>query len=309
MLEDTIVPEPGTAKKFLKSSSEVNRNQTATVADCQPAGVHLECETSRRVVVGPGLCQGETVAQFLAAGEDARHDPEEIEAVSRLLSSGPPEAVLWWGIERYGDGLALCTSFQAEGMVLLDMAWNLDPTVRVFTIDTGRLPPETYDLIDEVRERYGAIVDVYSPDAIEVGRFVTREGVNPFYRSLPLRLRCCDLRKTKPLERALEGLDCWVTGLRRDQSTTRSDVRTVELDRRHPGLIKLNPLATWNEDQVWEYVRRHDIPYNRLYDQGYRSIGCAPCTRPCAPGEDARAGRWWWEEDMPKECGLHWSPR
>jgi phosphoadenylyl-sulfate reductase (thioredoxin) len=117
------------------------------------------------------------------------------------------------------------------------------------------------------------------------------------------------VRKTRPLERALADLDCWVAGLRRDQSTTRSDVQPVELDRRHPGLVKLNPLASWTEAEVWEYIRRHDVPYNRLYDQGYRSIGCAPCTRACAPGEDARAGRWWWEHDTPKECGLHWGPR
>jgi thioredoxin-dependent adenylylsulfate APS reductase len=241
--------------------------------------------------------------------ESSRPDELEIVQAGQRLATAAPQEILRWGIDRFGPGLAICTSFQAEGMVLLDMAWTIDPAIRVFTVDTGRLPAATYDLIDAVRERYGIQVEVHYPDADEVSGFVTREGINAFYRSIPLRLRCCDLRKIRPLDRALTDLDAWVTGLRRDQSATRSLSQTVEMDRRRPGLVKLDPLARWHASEVWEYTRRHDMPYNRLYDQSYRSIGCAPCTRPCASDEDERAGRWWWEEEMPKECGIHWRPR
>ena len=243
------------------------------------------------------------------SADDGLPIEDEVRVVSRTLATASPDEVLRWGIQRFGSALALCTSFQAEGMVLLDMAVRLDRDVRVFTIDTGRLPEETYALMERVRERYGIAVGVYYPDGEEVSRYVSREGVNAFYRSAPLRLRCCDLRKTRPLQRALSGLEAWVTGLRRDQAETRTEIPTVQIDPRRPGLVKLNPLARWHERDVWEYIRRHEVPYNTLYDRGFRSIGCAPCTRACAPGEDARAGRWWWEENVPKECGIHWGPR
>jgi thioredoxin-dependent adenylylsulfate APS reductase len=229
----------------------------------------------------------------------------EIAAAARALEEQSPQAILRWGMQRFGARLALCTSFQADGMVLLDMAWRIDPAVRVFTIDTGRLPAETYALIDQVRERYGIAIEVYSPDAGQLAAFVGAEGVNPFYRSAALRLRCCAIRKVNPLKRVLGDLDAWVTGLRRDQSLNRRDVQVVELDREHPGLVKLNPVASWSDDEVWDYIRAHDVPVNALYGQGYTSIGCAPCTRAIAPGEDARAGRWWWEQDTLKECGMH----
>jgi thioredoxin-dependent adenylylsulfate APS reductase len=234
----------------------------------------------------------------------AQHD---VARAAAELESATPQDILWWGIKRFGARLALCTSLQADGMALLDMAVRIAPRVRVFTIDSGRLPAETYDLIDRVRERYGSAIEVYAPDAAELGAFVSAEGVNPFYRSTALRLECCRIRKVNPLERVLRDLDAWVTGLRRDQSANRADTRVVEVDEQHGGIVKLNPLAAWSEAQVWDYIRANDVPYNALYDQGYTSIGCAPCTRAIQPGEDPRAGRWWWETDTLKECGMHCS--
>jgi len=234
-------------------------------------------------------------------------DEQDVAALAAELDGVDPPNVLRWGITRFGRRLALCTSLQADGMAILDMAWRIDPSVRVFTIDTGRMPAETHALIDQVRDRYGIALEVYSPDAGELEAFVRREGVNAFYRGVDLRLDCCEIRKVNPLNRVLRGLDAWVTGLRRDQAATRSAVRAVELDHGHGGLLKLNPLAEWTDADVWRYIRAHDVPYNALYDQGYTSIGCAPCTRPTSAGEDPRAGRWWWEQDAVKECGIHFS--
>ena len=217
----------------------------------------------------------------------------------------PPEALLAWAFERFGSRIALCTSFQAEGMVLLDMAWRVDPKVRVFTIDTGRLHQETYDLMDTVREKYGIAVEAYTPNADETEAMTRTHGVNLFYRSVPLRLTCCQVRKVRPLQRVLDGLDAWITGLRRETWASRADIRKIELDHDHGGIAKLSPLADWTHEEVWDYLRAKDVPYHALYDQGYTSIGCAPCTRKTAPGEDPRAGRWWWETNAPKECGMH----
>lgn len=222
------------------------------------------------------------------------------------LKAAPAEALVAWALERWGDRIALGTAFQAEGMVLLDMAWRLDRSVRVFTIDTGRLPSQTHDLIERVRERYDLVVEVYVPDARRVEELVHRGGPNLFYRSHEERLACCHVRKVEPLRRALAGLSAWITGRRRDQGATRGDIRRVAQDPLHPHVVKLSPLADWSEEEVWAYVTAHDVPYHPLYDRGYRSIGCAPCTRASRPGEAPRAGRWWWEgQDHPKECGLH----
>ncbi len=243
---------------------------------------------------------------YLTPARPAPRAPEAIAAAARDLAGAEPQEVLHWALATFPrERLALCTSFQVDGMALLDMAWRLDPQVRVFTIDTGRLPAETYALMDQVRERYGIAVEVYFPDAADVEPLVRAEGPNLFYRSVPLRLACCDVRKVRPMQRVLRGLDVWITGLRRDQYQTRAGVEVVEIDTAHGGLVKVNPLAHWTEVQVWNYVRDHDVPTHALYDQGYTSIGCAPCTRPVQPGESARAGRWWWEQDAPKECGMH----
>jgi phosphoadenosine phosphosulfate reductase len=216
-----------------------------------------------------------------------------------------PEDLLEWAFGRFHPYLAIVSSFQAESVVLIDMAYHINPEVRVITVDTGRLPQETYDLIDKIRQRYGIQVEALFPDAAEVEAMVRRHGMNLFYQSVPLRLLCCHIRKVLPLARALRGLDAWVTGLRREQWATRANIRKVEIDHDHGGIVKLNPLADWTHEDVWAYIREFDLPYNKLYDQGYTSIGCAPCCRPVQPGEDPRSGRWWWETNAPKECGMH----
>lgn len=216
-----------------------------------------------------------------------------------------PEDLLEWAFERFGDRLAIITSFQIDTLVLLDMAYQINPNVRVFTVDTGRLHQETYDLIDKVRDKYNIEVEVRYPEAAHLEQMVKRHGTNLFRHSIPLRLLCCHIRKVLPLNKALEELDAWITGLRRDQWATRSNIRKVDLDHDHGGIVKLNPLADWSHEDVWAYAKEYDVPTHPLYDQGYPSIGCIPCTRPVAPGEDSRAGRWWWETNAPKECGMH----
>jgi thioredoxin-dependent adenylylsulfate APS reductase len=230
------------------------------------------------------------------------------EAVPELSGAGP-EQVLAWALGTFSrDRIALCTSLQDEGMAILDMAWRIDPRVRVFTIDTGRLPAATLDLMEEVRGHYGIPLEVLFPDADEVSSMVTEHGINLFYGSPELRLSCCGVRKAHPLNRRLRTLDAWITGLRRDQSATRESSRAVEVDREHGGIAKINPLVDWTRGQVLDYIREHDVPRNALYSQGYTSIGCDPCTRAIEPGEDLRAGRWWWETGD-KECGIHYEMR
>jgi len=232
---------------------------------------------------------------------------QEVTQLAHAYETRSPQEVLQWILERFGTQAALCTSLQADGMAILDMAWRIDPKVRVFTIDTGRLPQETYALLDQVREKYNIEIEVYFPDATQVESIVRRHGTNLFYHSVQSRLLCCEARKVLPLQRVLSSLDAWVTGLRRDQSSTRAAVGKIELDNDHGGLVKVNPLASWSEEEVWNYIRTNKVPYHPFYDQGYTSIGCAPCTRPTEAGEDPRAGRWWWESGVAKECGMHCS--
>jgi phosphoadenosine phosphosulfate reductase len=198
----------------------------------------------------------------------------------------------------------VAAGFGAEGMVLIDLIARHALPIGIFTLDTGRLPEETLALIERTRERYGVTIDVYAPDTHALESFVGENGVNAFYRSVELRKGCCAIRKTEPLKRALAGKGAWITGLRRAQSASRQQVAIEEFDPVH-GLPKFNPLADWSSDDVWQYLRAHDVPYNALHDRGYPSIGCAPCTRAVQPGEDPRAGRWWWEASEHKECGLH----
>jgi thioredoxin-dependent adenylylsulfate APS reductase len=219
-----------------------------------------------------------------------------------------PLDVLRWTYERFRRPVVVA-SFQVESGVLIDMATRVSDRVEVLTLDTGRLPQETYDVIDRFRERYPSIrISVESPDPDALGDLADRHGANPFYRSVELRRLCCDVRKVQPLARALRGHDAWITGLRRDQGPTRAATPVLAEDAAHGGIAKVAPLASWSSEQVWEYVRSRGVPHHALYDRGYTSIGCAPCTRPTAPGEDERAGRWWWERDEAKECGLHWTP-
>jgi phosphoadenosine phosphosulfate reductase len=199
------------------------------------------------------------------------------------------------------------SSFGAEDMVLIDMIARNALRIRLFTLDTGRLPEETHTLIERTRERYALPVDIFTPDARLLQTFVRENGVNAFYRSTELRKSCCAVRKTEPLKRALVAKGAWITGLRRAQAVTRQNVPLEEFDAVH-GLPKFNPLAEWGDDDVWSYLRTHNVPYNALHDRGFPSIGCAPCTRAVKAGEDIRAGRWWWEAPEHKECGLHARP-
>lgn len=226
-------------------------------------------------------------------------------AGQRDFESASAFDILSWAIDTFGDSFAISTSFQSEGMAIMDMAASISPRVRVFTLDTGRLPAETYQMIETVRERYGISVEAVYPDAGEAGSMVTLHGPNLFYRDVPSRMLCCHLRKVRPLERKLRELKAWATGLRREQNESRADVPKID-SAAQP--VKINPLADWTQEQVSEYIRVHNVPVHPLYAQGYKSIGCAPCTRAVAPGEDERAGRWWWEQDAAKECGIHFSP-
>ncbi|HZO50483.1 MAG TPA: phosphoadenylyl-sulfate reductase [Gaiellaceae bacterium] len=234
------------------------------------------------------------------------YDELEVGELAVEFEGQEPCHVLAWALDTFADRVAISTALQDGDVALIDMAYRIDPSVRVFSIDTGRLPQESHDLIEALRERYpGLRLEVLSPDALQVERLVARHGPNLFRRSVEQRLLCCNVRKVQPLLRALDGLGAWVTGLRRDQWASRSDIRKVEIDHDHGGLLKLNPLAEWTEEEVWDYLREHEVPVHPLYAQGYTSIGCAPCTRPVAAGEPVRAGRWWWETDAPKECGMH----
>jgi thioredoxin-dependent adenylylsulfate APS reductase len=217
------------------------------------------------------------------------------------------EELLTWALETFHPRLAISAAGGVDGLALVDMAWRIQPDVRVFTLDTGRLPPETYALFEEVRERYGIDVEFEVPDGNEVAKLSTTYGPNLMYRSVDLRLACCNVRKVEPLKRKLATLDAWIAGLRREQWVSRRNIAKVELDREHGNIVKLNPLADWSLDRVWDYVRTNEVPYHELFDHGYTSIGCAPCTRAVLPGEPERAGRWWWEEDTDKECGIHCS--
>lgn len=214
------------------------------------------------------------------------------------------EGLLAYAVRRFGDRVALASSLGAEDQVLTDMLARVTPRPHIFTLDTGRLPPQTYDLIDATRKRYGIQIEVLFPDRADIEELVSEGGVNLFYESVAGRKACCHARKVLPLRRKLAELDAWITGLRREQSPTRQGVAAVEWDEGN-GLIKINPLADWSAEQVWEHIRAHNVPYNALHDRGYPSIGCAPCTRAVAPGQDIRSGRWWWEEPEHRECGLH----
>ncbi|HET8808350.1 MAG TPA: phosphoadenylyl-sulfate reductase [Methylophaga sp.] len=198
----------------------------------------------------------------------------------------------------------LATSYGAEDMVLTDLICKYAPDIEIFTLDTGRLPEETYELMQIVKNHYQRDVQVFYPDTVSIENFVTQNGPNAFYDSVELRKTCCGIRKVEPLQRALANKKAWLTGMRRSQSVTRNELPVSEWDDAHK-LQKFSPLTDWSNGEVWKYIRAFDVPYNKLHDEGYASIGCAPCTRAITPGEDIRAGRWWWENPENKECGLH----
>jgi thioredoxin-dependent adenylylsulfate APS reductase len=230
---------------------------------------------------------------------------EEVQDWAGKLEKEQPEGVLRWALDRFHPRIALSNSLQIEDMVVLDIAWRIEPNVRVFTLDTGRLHQETYDMMDRVRDRYGIPLEVLFPDSAEVEAMVRAKGLNLFYESVENRHECCGVRKVNPLRKFLSGLDAWVTGLRRDQWGTRSNIAKVEVDAANGGIIKLNPIADWTWEQLEEYTRAHNVPRHQLYSKSFTSIGCLPCTRATKPGENPRAGRWWWETAEQKECGLH----
>lgn len=229
---------------------------------------------------------------------------EEIEMLNSRFEKRAPEEVLSYFLDRFGNRIALSSSLSIEDQALTDMVLRIDSHVRIFTLDTGRLFPETYQLIDRTNERYKIKMEVFCPQAEALQRFVHEQGINPFYESIEKRHACCQVRKLEPLSRAFQGLDAWICGLRQSQSITRNHMKMVEWDERH-ALLKVNPLIQWTEEQVWEYIKTNQVPYNKLHNQGYPSIGCEPCTRAVKPGEDIRSGRWWWESPDHRECGLH----
>lgn len=230
------------------------------------------------------------------------------------MSGSSANSVLVAALEKRLTGIArefhpsvLASSLSAEDMVITDAIARLRLPIGVFMIDTGRLHRDTLELLETIRGRYDLEVKVYRPDTEALAEYVATHGRDAFYREPALRKQCCEIRKVEPLERALKGKRAWLTGQRREQAATRTALAEREHDAAR-GIEKFNPLAAWREGEVWAYLREYEVPYNRLYDQGYRSIGCAPCTRPVLPVEDIRAGRWWWEAPQSRECGLHVAP-
>lgn len=215
-----------------------------------------------------------------------------------------PEEILAFVLDSHPGKTVFSTSLGAEDQVITHMLCSLSKEPPIFTLDTGRLFYETYDLIHKTNARYGIGIRVMFPDRARVEDMVHSRGINLFYDSVENRKLCCHIRKIEPLERALSGQEIWITGLRKEQSPTRQDIGFAQWDV-STGVIKVNPLLQWSEEQVWEYIHAHDVPYNPLHDKGYPSLGCQPCTRAVMPGEDVRAGRWWWEQPETKECGLH----
>jgi phosphoadenosine phosphosulfate reductase len=228
--------------------------------------------------------------------------------VQSLLESWTAPDVLHWALQRFHPRLAFASSFGAEDVVVIDLLARQRPDARIVTLDTGRLHEETYDVMERVRRRYGVTIEVVFPERDAVERLERARGLYSFRDSIEARKECCRIRKVEPLRRALHGLEAWISGLRRTQGVTRGGVPKIEHDTTFD-LIKINPIADWSDDDVWNYIRAHDVPYNALHDRSFPSIGCAPCTRAVQPGEDLRAGRWWWERPEQKECGLHASPQ
>lgn len=229
---------------------------------------------------------------------------ERVAALNDRFEGAAPVEILRHFLSDFNGKIVLSTSLGAEDQVLTEMVVSINPSVRIFTLDTGRMFPETYDAIEMTNARYKVNIEVFFPDYRQVEEMVREKGINLFYESIENRKLCCHIRKIEPLKRALAGLDVWISGLRRAQSVTRENLHTVEWDENN-NMIKVNPLINWSEEEVWEYIKQKNIPYNKLHDKGFPSIGCQPCTRAVEPGEDIRAGRWWWENPENKECGLH----
>lgn len=242
----------------------------------------------------------------LAFADDRASDDAIVRA---LADAASPFELLRRALAHFGGDLRIACSLGVEDMLIVHEASragaSIGVTPRVFLLDTGRLHQETYDQLDRVRDRYRLDVEIYAPDTVAVQDLLRKKGPNSFYESVDDRKECCGVRKVEPLRRALDGARAWVTGLRRDQSPTRAEIGLVERDAGNGGVWKLSPLARWSEREVWSFVEANGVPTHPLHARGFPSIGCAPCTRAIAPGEDVRAGRWWWEDPNHKECGLH----
>ena len=230
--------------------------------------------------------------------------PERVKELNEQLTGKSAEEIVRWAADTFGSQIAFASSFGAEDVALIDIISRVAPELRMFTLDTGRLHDETYDVMERVRTRYELPILSHFPDREAVEKLEREKGYFSFRESIENRKECCGIRKVVPLKRALTGLRAWMTGLRREQSVTRTEMQALEWDEGN-GIAKVNPLIDWTEQQVWDYIKTNNVPYNALHDSGFPSIGCAPCTRAVKPGEDVRAGRWWWENPENKECGLH----
>ncbi|HZA61227.1 MAG TPA: phosphoadenylyl-sulfate reductase [Nitrososphaeraceae archaeon] len=233
----------------------------------------------------------------------------QIKKIAEEMEDKSATEVLKWAIDAYAPKIALASSFGAEDVILIDMMVKINKEkAKIFTLDTGRLNQETYDVMDAIRKKYDIQIEVYFPEQRETEEMVKIKGMNLMYESVENRKLCCEIRKVHPLNRALSKLDGWITGLRREQAITRANIYKLEIDSSHGNIVKINPLADWTNEMIWDYIHKNNVPYNKLHDSGYPSIGCEPCTRAVHRGEDPRAGRWWWEDATQKECGLHWDP-
>ena len=237
--------------------------------------------------------------------EATKYTSTDAERLNAELGKKSAEEIVRWAGETFGPAIKFANSFGAEDVALQNIIAKVAPQIRVFTLDTGRLNDETYEVMDATRFKYPDIpIEVMFPDREKVEALTREKGFYSFRESVELRKECCAIRKVQPLKRALSDATAWMTGLRKDQSVTRTDTPAIEWDEGN-AMLKVNPLIEWSNDDVWAYIKANKVPYNRLHDQGYPSIGCAPCTRAIKPGEDIRAGRWWWENPEYKECGLH----
>lgn len=228
----------------------------------------------------------------------------DINDLNQKFQNSTAQEIIEYFVNQYGQDAALSSSLGAEDQVLTDMVLKVDKSANIFTLDTGRLHPETYDVMDATNLKYGVKLNVFFPLNEKVEELYQKQGINGHFESIENRKNCCNVRKMEPLRRALKPLKVWITGLRAAQSVTRTDMPVVEYDENFE-VIKVNPLINWSEEDVWNYIKQNNVPYNKLHDQGFPSIGCAPCTRAIKDGEDIRAGRWWWENPEHKECGLH----
>ncbi|MCK4408175.1 MAG: phosphoadenylyl-sulfate reductase [Bacteroidales bacterium] len=229
---------------------------------------------------------------------------KQIENLNKEFQNSSPQEVISFFLSNYPEKIAFATSLGIEDQVIAEMIVSINKSVKIFTLDTGRLFQETYDLIQKTNSRYKINIEIYFPDTKQVEEMVKEKGINLFYESIKNRKFCCHVRKIESLKRVLNKFDVWITGLRKEQSEIRANDKLIEWDKLN-GLIKVNPLIKWTEKDVWNYIKEKNIPYNSLHNKGFKSIGCVPCTRAVEYSEDSRSGRWWWENDGHKECGLH----